>query len=586
MRVKLFCGPLFALLVAGCLFCQADPAWAGRRRLASPFNGRIIRKIVIQVRPIFEGNDLNFIYRTANNLKIATHQKIVRRELLLKEGDRYDEFRVRESERRLRLLKYLRRVSIHAEPEGDDVNLIIDSQDTWTLIPQLNYSSGVGKDRKSVGVAETDFLGYGNRLELNYQQSEGRETVAGVFEDEHIFNSNQRLLAAYLQRSDGHQSYFYYGKPLRTLVDRTGWYANVETGDIVGRLFENGDVDYIFRQKNELFNLRYTISRGRPEVAVTRFSFGYDFNEYRFSRADSQDYSDLDLDPTVVSNAASRLPNDRRYSGPSLGYDYIVPNYISMNYIDRFDRVEDYNLGLEHDSTVLLAPDALGSFGNYALYSGDISRGIQFSRGAFLRGELGLSSRLSSRGFANTLARAELKFYDVLGDLCIGELFAGKHTLAANLLIDYGDRLDADRQLSLGGDNGLRGYAARAFNGDKLMVLNLEDRIHLVDDAYKLVSLGAAFFGDFGTASYDHLGQILAHEFYGDVGAGFRVAFPRSSGGQVLRLDFGLPLRSASDGSGAFEVRLIIAGGQLFNSKFRSETVGPEKANVTIGVDR
>jgi len=583
--------PAVPLIVIGLiisLLCLAPfpQALAARRQISSPYNGKTIRNITINIHPIFEGEELPFLYRAANTLKIASRQKIVRRELLFKEGDPYDELHIRESVRRLRLLKYLRRISIKPQADGDYVDIIVEVQDTWTFIPQFSYSTGVGRDKRTVGVAESNVLGYGNRLEVAYQQDEAREIVAGVFEDNRVFNSANRLLGAYLQRSDGHQAVFYYGRPLRTLFDRKGWYFNTELSDTVGRLFRNGSVEYIFRQENEAFNLRYTVARGKAEKGIHRFSLGYDFIQDRFSRADIQDYQDLDLSPAVVSNNPARLPQDRRYSGLVLAHQYIKPDYVSMNYIDRFDRVEDYNLGLEHDQTIVFAPEAFGSYEDNLLFTGNISHGLKFSYSSFLRAELGLASRLRQQGFSNTLLRAELKYYNVLGDLCIGELFAGRHTLASSFLLDYGDRLDRDRQFTVGGDNGLRGYAARAFTGDKRFVLNLEDRIHFIDDAFKLVSVGAAFFADIGGASYDDIQDLLASQIYSNIGAGLRIAFPRSAGAQVLRLDFSLPLRSAADGGRAWEIRVIISGGQLFNARFRSETLGPEKANVAVGQDR
>ena len=158
--------------------------------------------------------------------------------------------------------------------------------------------------------------------------------------------------------------------------------------------------------------------------------------------------------------------------------------------------------------------------------------------------------------------------------------------MAASLTADYGSDLDRDRQLSLGGDNGLRGYKARAFNGDKRLFLNLEDRMHFADDVLRLVSFGAAAFCDIGGATYGELGRLISDDLYGDVGVGLRIAFPRSSGGQVLRVDAALPLRDGDDGSGTFELRLVFSTGQLFSSRLRTETIGPEKANVGIGFDR
>lgn len=551
----------------------------------SEFNGKPIRTITIQIREIFDEADLNGIYRTANDLKISTREKVVRRELLFKEGEDYDQFLIEESVRNLRTQGYLRSVLITPKPNGDGVDVEVIVQDTWTLIPQVSFSSGTGRERKSVGLSESNLLGYGKRFEMLFEKDESRETIEGVWVDPRVWGTSNELVAGYFDRSDGERSLLSFGHPFRSLVDPRSWSATSDISDTIGRLFENGDERYIFRQKQTEVGLRYTLAQGHAEQLVRRYSVGYDYIESNFSQADQKDYDDLDLDPAEVSNDPALLAEDRRFSGPVLNYQEIQPEFISMNYIDRFDRVEDYNLGEEVSVNSHFAPDFLGSRGNTYLFSANRSEGRKFSDSSFARGEFGVASRIDSDGFANTLARTELRYYNVLGSLSTQRLWLGRHTMASSFFLDYGDDLDADREFLLGADNALRGYKARTFSGDKRLALNVEDRVHLLDDVFKLVSVGAAVFIDAGGATDEAFGTIFTDHFYSDVGAGLRFAFPRSSGGKVFRIDIALPLRDGPDGSGQFEPRVIFAGGQLFGSRLRSETLGPEKASVAVGFD-
>jgi outer membrane protein assembly factor BamA len=257
-----------------------------------------------------------------------------------------------------------------------------------------------------------------------------------------------------------------------------------------------------------------------------------------------------------------------------------------MNYIDRFDRVEDYNLGDQYDLNGTYAPEILGSTRDALLLSFNRSKGYQFSAGSFVRGEAGVASRFEGGEFVNSLARFEIKYYHVLGSLKERDTFLGKHTFAASYFLDYGDQLDGDRQFTVGGDNALRGYKARAFTGDRRMVLNIEDRVHLADDVFHLMSVGAAAFIDAGGATNDGLDHLFTDRLYGDAGIGLRLGFPRSTGGGVIRFDVAVPFRDGPDGTKGLEVRLVVGGGQLFSSQLRSETLGPEKANVAVGFDR
>jgi outer membrane protein assembly factor BamA len=562
---------------------QAEP---GAKREPSPWQGKVIKKISIEIRDIFGGSDLAWLYRTANSLKTTTRQSVVRRELLFKEGGTWDDFHVQETERRLRALKYIRNIRIEPTALDDGVAVTVSVQETWTLIPLLSYSSSGGKQRRSAGIKESNLLGYGKRMEVSYSEDESRQIVETVYDDNQLFGSTLRFQGAYFDRNDGNEAFLYFGQPVRSLFDKNTWFTNLHAGDTVGRLFSNGEEDYIFRQKNNNFEARYTIGRGNPSRLVQRYTLGYDYIEDTFHQATLQDYRDLDLDPATVSNDPARLPANRRYSGPVFTYEFIEPDYISMNYIDRFDRVEDYNLGFDHDIAALVAPRWLGSKQDAAILSMNQGHGLRFSSSSFARGELGLASRLDSDGLSNSLGRLELKYYNVLGELRFGGLEVGRHTLAFSFATDYGDRFDRDRQLTLGADNGLRGYKARAFTGDRLLLINAEDRIHLVDDLFKIVSFGMAFFFDAGGATYEDYGSLYTKNLYADGGAGLRFAFPRSAGGLVARLDCGVPVRDGPDGTGGFEVRLVFAGGQIFSSRLSSETLGPERANVGIGMDQ
>ena len=236
-----------------------------------------------------------------------------------------------------------------------------------------------------------------------------------------------------------------------------------------------------------------------------------------------------------------------------------------------------------------MAFEFLGSDQNTLLYSANRSWGWRYGVGTFLRAEAGFGGRLEERtGLADNLIRGELKFYHVLGSRELVGLPLGKHTLASAFFIDYGADIDRDRQFALGSDNALRGYKSRAFVGDKRLAINLEDRIHMVEDVfYRLLDIGAVIFADVGGASYSNFGELVSNELYADVGVGLRFSFPRSSGGQrVLRLDVAFPLRNGPDGSAAFEPRITFGTGQLFSARLRSEQLGVQNAAVGVGFDR
>jgi outer membrane protein assembly factor BamA len=550
------------------------------------YNGKIIGDISIEIVPIFEDSSLGMPYSTANSLKFDTKESTIRQELAFHPGDTFNAFAVSETLRRLRALRYLRHASILPTERGEFVDVKIIVQDTWTLIPQVSVSSGAGNGSQSVGFAESNLFGLGKRAEISLTQDEKREILETVYEDPRFMGGDTRLVGGYFHRSDGREAVFYYGLPFRTLVDPLSWHIAINDDDSVGRLFEDADESYIYRRKSIDVLPRYKISTQNNESEVRRYTFGFDFQESRFYQATLNDYDDLDLDPAQVSNDPRLLPQDRRFVGPNFGFEFIEPDFISMNYIDRFERVEDYNLGTEHDVAFTIAPESFGSDYDALLFSFNRSQGHSFDPDSFIRGEIGIGGRVESEGLVNNIARAEVKYYNILGELKLLGMNLGRHTLATNFSTEYGHELDGDRQLSLGADNGLRGFDARTFNGDKRVLANIEDRIHLADNVYDLVSLGLAGFIDVGGATYDNYGSLFQENLNADFGVGLRFAFPRSSGGRVLRVDIAAPFNDGPDGSSDYQFRVVLDGGQIFSSRLRSESEGAEAANVSVGFER
>ena len=145
------------------------------------------------------------------------------------------------------------------------------------------------------------------------------------------------------------------------------------------------------------------------------------------------------------------------------------------------------------------------------------------------------------------------------------------------------EKLDSDLEFLLGASNGLRGYEDRTFSGDHRALLNVEDRFHLVEDVYRLLSIGGAVFFDVGGTSRKGVSEIIGDQLYADVGFGLRFGISRSSGGAVLRLDVAFPLREGPDGSQFLEPRILLSSGQLFSARLPSESLRSQAATVSAG---
>ncbi|MCB0340507.1 MAG: BamA/TamA family outer membrane protein, partial [Bdellovibrionales bacterium] len=303
---------------------------------------------------------------------------------------------------------------------------------------------------------------------------------------------------------------------------------------------------------------------GDPEVKVHRLSFGFDYVDDQFSEATPSDFEDVDVDPNSVSRDPALLAQDRRFSSPFVSYQSIEPDYVSLNYINRFERVEDFNLGQQLYLKLGLAPEAFGSLDDTLLLSSAVSHGWRFSSDSFVRGEILGETRFEG-DWSNSIIGTQWNYYNILTRRDDPDNIFGQHTLAGFFKVDYSSKLDRDREFLLGASEGLRGYKSGTFTGDKRVIMNVEDRFHLLDDIFQLVSLGGAVFFDAGGTTTSRIDDIFEDSFYSDIGLGLRFNFPRSSGARVLRIDFAFPLRDGLDGSNAFELRVILEGGQAFS---------------------
>jgi outer membrane protein assembly factor BamA len=544
---------------------------------------RTIRNIRIIIRDVFDEKDAALLYRAANSLKVNTKEDIVKRELLFKEGDLYDSFVIQESGRNLRSLPFLREIDIVEIPDGEYVDVVVSVQDTWTLFPIIGLSSGGGTDRKSIGVVEGNFLGYGKRIEGLVAEDEGRRKYEAVLDDRRFLGTLQRFTVGHFERSDGRESVLSWGRPFRSLVDDSGWFSNVQSSDLVGRMFESGDERFIFRHKRVHAIGGYTISTGSPSELLRRFTFGYSFTNEEFSDADRSDFSSIGLDPSDLHPRGGMLADDRRFSGPVFSYQRIRPDFISLNYVDFFDRYEDYNLGNEFIANMHISPKALGSMHDGVNVRLSNTAGHRLGSAEFVRGLVGASARFQQDSVRHILLSAQGRYYNVLGPQYLGGVFLGQHTLAAGSLFESGYSMDPDMEFILGAGNGLRGYRDRAFTGAHKFSLNLEDRFHLIDEVAKLVSIGGAFFADAGSIGRNNLSDMAKNGFYANVGVGLRLGLVRSSGGTVVRVDLAFPLRNGPDGSGRFEPQLLITTGQLFRAALRSDAAGLQAPAVSAG---
>ena len=123
------------------------------------------------------------------------------------------------------------------------------------------------------------------------------------------------------------------------------------------------------------------------------------------------------------------------------------------------------------------------------------------------------------------------------------------------------DKLDADQQILLGGDNGLRGYPLRYQTGEHSALLSVEQRFFTNWFPWRLFQVGGAVFFDVGRVwGQDPRGEPTLGTL-SDVGFGLRLASPRAGSRQMIHVDLAFPL-NRSDSIDA--VQLLIESKRAF----------------------
>ena len=135
-------------------------------RALARYEGKTIGNITIERRQVFDP-DGNWFERTGNRVHALTAERVVRRDLLFRPGDRFDPQLVVRNKQLLRSRRYISRVDVDVRPDTLDttrVDLVIRTRDSWTITVDGDVRS---EGRTMLAVVDANILGSGNMLRLN-----------------------------------------------------------------------------------------------------------------------------------------------------------------------------------------------------------------------------------------------------------------------------------------------------------------------------------------------------------------------------------------------------------------------------------
>ena len=487
-------------------------------------NGAVIGEIVIERENVFDTSnpkENNWLYRFANRVHIVTRDKVIRKQLLIANGDDYSKRLSDESERILRRNRYLHDADIvPTKYENGVVDLKVTTRDLWSLLPALSLSRSGGENKTRIGLVESNLLGRGQRIGLISDRNVDRQSKIFEFTDRHLGRSWVSTSLTISDNSDGHFNRVSAVRPFYQLDAR--WTAGVRFSDSDRRetLYDLGNEAAEYQKEREYHSAFYGWSKGLQNERARRWTAGMVYDENRFSEV-----------PNGTLSPA--IPSDRKLVYPFLGFEQIQDRFETTENREQIGQTEDFMMGRRIVASLGWSDTSLGADRDALIYSALVSQSFGTMARNALQLSVSTSGRVESGEAVNARARVIARYYRKQSD---------KSVSFASIRGTAGHALDLDNLVSLGGPSGLRGFPLRYQNGDSSFVATVEQRYFTDWYPFRLIRVGGAVFADAGRVWGDSPVDEERLGWLADVGIGLRLALTRSTSGKVIHIDVAFPL--------------------------------------------
>ena len=499
-----------------------DTSWVPAR-----LEGRPIRTVRVVSREIFdplpEGR-LRGFYRLANRLHARTRESTIRNLLLFEPGDAWTSERAAESMRRLRELDFLVPQQFDARLVRDSVDVVAHTADTWTTSPEFDYQSSEAARFMTVAFAEGNVLGLGKSLSLTYHEEPTGVTRSVEWNDPALLGTRSRFDFLAAKGSSGTANHLDLGIP---------FLAPSTPGTVFGDWQTTTAIAHLYARGAEVANLDV-----RREDTDVMWGKGWqrDGTVMRwiasFHARDRHLGASRPSGPDPVPEDFAGPVEDLRLRRFALGGQWWRPRFIERVGVNRMTRIEDFDVGDQLTLKVGLAPKTLGSTATEGYLLAAAAAGVEAGR------SFGMVHASLETRYRRTV-RDELQNLSARWVMPL----PARQTLVLAALGAAGVRTARDFQLAAGGLSGLRGYPIEELTGQRLLRLNVEDRLG-GPELWELVSVGAATFYDAAHMSGEGAeGSGWRHS----VGFGLRLGFPRSALNQIVRVDVAIPVQPVRD---------------------------------------
>jgi hypothetical protein len=535
-------GLLFGLLLL--------PAWAAAQAgpSASCPAGRIAT-IFVDNHSVFDLSNpkldprLGWAYRLANRLHVPTREEVLRREILVKEGDCYDEEMVRESARVLRASPYLAAADVYGiRQPGGSWHVVVDTRDDWSTRVEPRVGSNGGMRLTGLVLRDDNMLGYGRQVAAFYRETWDERMYGASYATPQLLDTRWDAAFAGGKTPTG---FFAFQSLSYPFVGDRGRWALREQFQHEDRYFRYAVptdlqlVDVLLPERRRRFDLGAVYRFGRrTNVTMLGGALAGEWIAYpappRFARAEGAVAGDsllgsvMRLD-SVASVRALLLAGKRNV------------RFVPRRAFDSVRGTEDVRLGFEAELGVGRSIPGLSNRDDISVESGLFAAAAPTPRlvtGAYLlfEGKKDLAERADRTEWSDLFAELDAWAY-------LRPAPESRHTTVVSLRAAGGWNTTVPYQLTLGADAGLRGYPSHLDPGGRRLIVSLEQRSYLGWPYPDLFDLGVVAFADVGKMWAGDAAFGTNSPVRADVGVGLRAALPPGSR-NTFRLDVGVPVRA------------------------------------------
>lgn len=511
------------------LVSLAAPLQAARP--ANPWSALEARKATIGRIDVEIGNVFDlakpeediWVGRLANHLHASTREAVIRGVLLFTEGEPVRERRVRETERLLRALPFVKQARIDpaVQPDGSVV-AVVRVRDAWTTQLNVGYSHVGGQQAMDLGLDEKNFFGSGKSVAFDLSKDHERSTWGLAYGDPQVFGSRWTLAAHTQYLSDGFLRSIQLERPFYALD--TPWSTGVALSQSRSSL-------YLYDQGAQVFQAPFVQDEVRLSGARLMKASGN--RVWRGGLLLVR--QDTSYGPITQTIPLSTLPvpvlTDRRLRGAGVTLAIQEDAFEEFENLSGMDSPEDHNLAWTGGLELGSYSRAWGSTLNAPFFKVQVAKGWSSSSGDLTLLTAAWDGRRPATGLEDSRLALSLVRYHKLTE---------NQILAGLVAVDRARRPDPEHWYYLGGDQGMRGYPNRLHPGDARWQASFDYRYLTGQRWWGLVRLGYSVFADLGSVRRMD-GQGWSRT-YSDVGVGLRLGNLKSSVGRVILLNVAVPL--------------------------------------------